>query len=217
MARIHRRRPLQRPELSLTRGPQPAAGLVVVLHGGPERGFAPTRRWSAPYLRMWPFGAAIREASAERIAVIRVRHQHTGWNGGEETTLGEASLLLDEIAARAPWLPVGLLGHSLGGRTALRAAGHPAVRSVVALAPWVPEGESVEQLAGRAVLVVQGSRDLVCPVADTDAYVQRAREVGSDITYERLHGCGHLMIRRAEYWHSLAARHLCTTLLSNPA
>ncbi|WP_438949092.1 LLM class flavin-dependent oxidoreductase, partial [Streptomyces harbinensis] len=40
------------------------------------------------------------------------------------------------LAARLGPVPVVLVGHSMGGRAALRAAGHPAVTGVVALAPW---------------------------------------------------------------------------------
>lgn len=215
MARILRRHPVRRPELSVDRGPQPARALVVMLPGGPETGFEPTRPWSAPYVRLLPFGRAIRRASHERIAVVRVRHRHTGWNGGEETTLAEARILLDEVGRHAPHLPVGLLGHSLGGRTALRAAGHRSVRSVVALAPWVPPTEPVDQLGDRHILVVAGLKDTTCPVTDTDSYVRRARDAGAQVRYERVEGSGHGMIRRAQTWHDLATNHLVRTLLDD--
>lgn len=218
MPRVLRRRPVRRPHVALDRGPHPAQAVVVVLHGGPEQGFSTTRTWSAPYVRMLPFARVVRAASDSRIATVRLRHVHTGWNGGEATTLAEARWILGDIAERAPHLPVGLLGHSLGGRTALRAADHPNVVAVVALAPWVPPDEPVDPLAGRSVLVVQGGSDRVCPPGLTREYVDRARAAGVDVRYEELPHVGHAMLRRAATWHRLAADHLVGTLLpSQPA
>lgn len=54
--------------------------------------------------------------------------------------------------------PVVMLGHSLGGRAAVRSAGAAGVRGVVALAPWLPEDEPVDQLAGRALAILHGLR-----------------------------------------------------------
>lgn len=198
---------------TVDRGRRPIEAVVVSLHGGPERGFNATSSWSPAYARLVPFARAIRELSDDRIAVLRVRHTQTGWNGGEQTTLGQARLLLADISARTPELPIGLLGHSLGGRTALAAAGHGQVRSVVGLAPWVTPHDAVEHLVDRDVLIVQGASDRVCPAEDSREFVGRLREAGGSVRYEELAGCGHGMIRRASEWHDLAARHLVDTLL----
>lgn len=213
MSRILRRHPLRRPAHTVHRGDRPVEAVVVTLHGGPERGFSTTAPWSAPYLRLFPFGRRIRELSEDRIAVVRVRHTQTGWNGGEQTTLGQVRWLLGDLSERVAHLPIGLLGHSLGGRTALAAAGHEQVRSVVALAPWVTEHDAVEHLLGRSVLLVQGDRDRECPPEHAREFVHRLRAAGGDVRYEELHNCGHLMLRRAAQWHDLAAEHLISTLL----
>lgn len=198
---------------TVDRGRRPIEAVVVSLHGGPERGFSATSSWSPAYARLVPFARAIRQLSDDRIAVVRVRHTQTGWNGGEQTTLGQARLLLAGIARRTPELPIGLLGHSLGGRTALAAAGHSQVSSVVGLAPWVTRHDAVQHLVDRDVLIVQGATDRVCPAKETREFVQRLLEAGGNVRYEELAGCGHGMIRRAGDWHDIAARHLVDTLL----
>lgn len=215
MARILRhRRPLPPIlEVDVDR-PAPQAA-VVLLHGGPERGFGETRRWSLPYRLMLPFGREVRDRSQGRVAVIRLRHRHSGWNGGEESPLREARWAVDELERTAPGIKIGLLGHSLGGRTALRAAEHPAVTSIVALAPWVPPGEAVEQLRGREVLIVQGDRDRVCPPTDTRRYVADAEGAGIALDYQEIPGSGHLMLRHRDRWLGLAADHLARTLLDS--
>ncbi|GAB97116.1 alpha-beta hydrolase superfamily lysophospholipase [Kineosphaera limosa] len=202
-----------RPHLEVVPTPTPSTAILVLLHGGPERGFREASRLGAPYLRMIPYGRAVRRRSEDRIAVVRLRHRHNGWNGAAASTAVEARLALDDLAEAAPGVPIGLLGHSLGGRTALRVADHRAVRSVVALAPWLPPGEDVQPLADRDVLILHGAADLVCPIADTEAFVRRARADGRSVAFERLAGAGHLMLRRAPLWHDLAATFLVRTLL----
>ncbi|MGR4852480.1 alpha/beta fold hydrolase [Streptomyces sp. LARHCF252] len=51
----------------------------------------------------------------------------------------DARRALGELARRAGDVPVVLVGHSMGGRAALRAADAPQVRAVPALAPWCPD------------------------------------------------------------------------------
>lgn len=202
-----------RPYVWLEPSDTPSDAVVVLFHGGPERGFRQAPRWGAPYLRMLPFGRVVRERSGDRIAVVRVRHRHNGWNDQRESTAVEATHVLDRIAQEAPGVPVGLLGHSLGGRTAVRVAGHPCVRSVVGLAPRLPPGEDPTPLRGRETLLVHGTRDLVCDLAETEQFVAAATAAGIDVRLERLAGVGHLMVRHARRWHELAAEHLVRTLL----
>ena len=97
-----------------------------------------------------------------------------------------------------------LIGHSMGARAAIRAAGHPAVSAVAGLAPWLPGGEPVGQLAGRRVLLVHGTADGITSPADTWAYVERARAVTEVAAIEVRNG-DHPMLRRARLWHAIAA------------
>ena len=93
----------------------------------------------------------------------------------------------------------------MGGRAALRAAGHPRVTGVVALAPWVPEGEPVSQLCGRSVLVAHGSADRVTSPELSRSFAQRAQEDGIDLEYRVIPRGDHAMLRSARVWHALAA------------
>ncbi len=207
--------PLGRPHLRLEPTDTPSDAVVLLLHGGPEQGFREARRWGAPYLRMLPFGAAVRARSGDRIAVVRVRHRHNGWNEGLGSTARELCAALDDLAQVAPGVPVGLLGHSLGGRTAVAAAGHPLVRSVVGLAPWLPPGEDPEPLRDRRVLLVHGVQDRICPIGETEDFVVAARAAGIGVALERIPRAGHFMLRHARRWHELAADHLVRTLLDD--
>ena len=71
-------------------------------------------------------------------------------------------------------LPVCLIGHSLGGRAALLAAGEPAVRGVVALAPWVYPTELPTHVRDTPVVIIHGSDDAI-------ASPERSEEVAANL------------------------------------
>ena len=135
--------------------------------------------------------------------VQRPRLRVRGWNGAQASPVADLTQALDAIAASGP-VPVVLIGHSMGARAAVRAAGHPAVSAVAGLAPWLPGGEPVGQLAGRRVLLVHGTADGITSPADTWAYVERARAVTEVAAIEVRDG-DHPMLRRARLWHAIAA------------
>lgn len=126
------------PHLSFSGGPS-AEALVLLLHGGRADGFAPVRAFDPAVLRLVPFGRSVVRASGGRIALARLRYTVRGWNGDLASPLADARWALDQIDARFGHLPIGLVGHSMGGRVALRVADH---RSLSADAPGsVPVGE----------------------------------------------------------------------------
>ena len=156
-------------------------------------------------LRMIPVAAAIRHGLRDSGAVVqRPRFRVRGWNGAQASPVGDLNETLDGIAAAYGAVPVVLIGHSMGARAAIRAAGHPAVSAVAGLAPWLPPGEPVDQLAGRRVLLVHGTSDGITSPAETWAYVQRARSVTQVAAIEVRDG-DHPMLRRARLWHAIAA------------
>jgi dienelactone hydrolase len=186
--------------------------VVVVAHGGREVSTARTTAVHAAVLRMIPVASAIGEALRGRgVMVRRPRFRLRGWNGAEASPVHDLTVVLDGIRRECGPVPVVLVGHSMGARAALRAAGHPSVTAVVGLAPWVPPGEPVDQLAGRSILLVQGSADLVTRPAETWAYAARARPLTSVAEIE-VHGGEHTMLRRASVWHALAAAFACVSL-----
>jgi dienelactone hydrolase len=154
---------------------------------------------------MIPVGAAIWYAlRGSGVVVQRPRFRVRGWNGAQASPVGDLNRTLDAIAAEFGPVPVVLVGHSMGARAAVRAAGHPAVSAVAGLAPWLPPGESASQLAGRSVLLVHGTSDGITSPAETWAFAERARAV-TEVTAVEVRGGDHAMLRRARLWHALAA------------
>jgi dienelactone hydrolase len=184
----------------------PLKGIVVVAHGGQEVSTKPTTAVQPAVLRMIPIARAIGNALSDvEIRVLRPRFTVRGWNEDAASPVGDLVAVLDGIRARyGSTVPVTLVGHSMGARAALRAAGHPSVRAVAALAPWVPPGEPVAQLSGRRVLFAHGDRDKITRPRDTWAFAERAREV-TQVAAIEVSADGHAMLRRAGLWHALAA------------
>jgi pimeloyl-ACP methyl ester carboxylesterase len=185
--------------------PPRITGVVLVAHGGQEASTEPTGPLQPAVLRMIPIAAAIRSAlRGSDVVVGRPRFRVRGWNGVQASPVGDLTDELDAMAAAHGRVPVVLVGHSMGARAAIRAAGHPAVSAVAGLAPWLPVGEPVDQLAGRWLLVVHGTADTVTSPAETWAYAERARTVAQVAAIEVKDG-DHPMLRRARLWHAIAA------------
>ena len=192
-----------------TRGPRPGdpavAGVVVVAHGGQSSSTDPTNPLQPAVLRMIPVAAAVRHAlRGSGAVVLRPRFRVRGWNGAQASPVGDLNETLDGIAAAYGAVPVVLIGHSMGARAAIRAAGHPAVSAVAGLAPWLPLGEPAAQLAGRRVLLAHGTADTITSPAETWAFVKRAREF-TTVTAIEVRDGDHPMLRRARLWHAIAA------------
>jgi len=187
-------------------------GMVVVAHGGQASSTEPTTAFQPAVLRMIPVAAAIRQAlSGSGAVVLRPRFRIRGWNGAQASPVPDLERVLDDIGVRHGPVPVVLVGHSMGARAAVRAAGHPAVAAVAGLAPWLPPGEPVDQLAGRRVLLVHGTADGITSPAETWAYVERARAV-TQVAAIEVRGGDHPMLRRARLWHAIAAEFARTAL-----
>ncbi|WEV23926.1 alpha/beta fold hydrolase [Streptomyces sp. 71268] len=193
--------------LVLRPSPTPPRAAVVLLHGGREEGLEPPPALNLPGARMLPFARSIARATAEhRVALGSVRYRHRGWNGERDDAAEDAQRALDELVALHGPVPVVLVGHSMGGRAALRAAAAPQVQAVVGLAPWCPEGEPVDHLAGKRVVLLHGERDRITAPADSRRLTERARRAGADACTLLLPDGEHAMVRRAAAWHSLTTR-----------
>ncbi|GAA1966069.1 alpha/beta fold hydrolase [Kitasatospora viridis] len=178
-----------------------ARAVVLLLHGGQEHGRGPARPWQPAALRMAAFRPPLRRATADgAVAIGQLRYRHRGWNGERADAAQDALAALDAVAERFGPVPVLLVGHSMGGRAALRAAGHRAVTAVVALAPWVPAAEPCEQLAGRTLVTLHGDRDTVTDPAATRAFDARARAAGAAVAGIEVAGGDHAMLRRRGDW-----------------
>lgn len=198
------------PRLTEWQAQEPVTGLALVLHGGQQESFERTTPWQLAVLRMWPFAQAVhRDGGPSGVAVWALRNRYRGWNrlasSGEPDPVADVRWALAQARSRLGEPPVVLIGHSMGARAALRAAGDPLVRGVVALAPWLPDVEPVDQLAGRSLLIAHGDREHRTDPADSYAYALRARTVTPHVCRFDMHGDGHAMLRRAAEWHALAS------------
>ena len=177
--------------------PRDPRGLVVVLHGGASRGsgvaVSPTQ---LSVLRMIPVARRIARVGRGRLGVSRLLNSYRGWDT-THTPVSDAHGAIDALLERHPGLPVALVGHSLGGRAALLAGGHPAVTAVVALNPWVYPTDDVD-LGGRRVLVLHGTDDRIASPDRSRAVTDRLA-TRTEATYVEVPGGKHAMLshRRA--------------------
>jgi pimeloyl-ACP methyl ester carboxylesterase len=192
------------PELSRSDAPDPRA-VVLLLHGGQERSHEPVDGRSASWLRMAALQRAVTPAARKAGASTwLLRYRVRGWNGG--APVDDARWALGEVRRELGDVPVVLLGHSMGGRTAVHAADDPAVRGVVALAPWFPAGERVDGLVGRSLRAAHGRRDRITSYRATAAYVERAAAAGVDATLQDMGRAGHYLLSRVGLWNAFATR-----------
>lgn len=199
---------MSRPVLSVAAPPGPVRGIALVLHGGRSRSVAPTRPWQLAVLRMLPFAWSLRRAGgAQGLAVARLRYRVRGWNDAERSPVADAWWALDQLAERFPGVPVALVGHSMGGRTAVYVAAHPAVQVVVGLAPWLEPGDqerTIAGLAGRRVLFAHGALDRMTDPRSSAAYARAAAGIAASVSYVAVRADKHAMLARAAVWHELA-------------
>ncbi|GAA3148452.1 alpha/beta hydrolase [Streptomyces rectiviolaceus] len=196
------------------RGPveKPRAA-VLLLHGGREHGTAAPPPWDPPGARLRLFEGAIRRSTSEGGVLIgRVRYRFRGWNGEREDAAQDARRALRELELLAGEVPTILVGHSMGARAALRAAGDPLVRGVIGLAPWCPAGEPVAHLRGRRVVLLHGDKDRTTDPRSSLDFAARAAAAGAEAAHVPMHGSGHAMLGRAAAWHDLTARAVAALL-----
>lgn len=182
----------------------PARGAALVLPGGKVRSASRARRWQLAVARMRPFARQLDEQGGDLgLAVGTVLYRMRGWNGAQAAPVADVRWALEQVRIRYGPVPVVLVGHSMGGRTALRCAGDASVVAVVALAPWLEQGEPVEQLRGRQLLIVHGDQDRWTDPGASRLYSRAAQPVAAGGSYVQVRGDGHPMLRRAGTWHAL--------------
>lgn len=201
------------PELELNRPMAEPTSLVLVIHGGRANSFAPVRPGQLAVLRMVPFANAISDRGHDRgVAVFRLRNRVRGWNDTLASPLADVGWALAQMRERFGDLPMGLLGHSLGGRAALAMAGTPGVAAVVGLAPWLPVAEPVAPVAGRKVLLIHGGKDHMTDPDGSADFVRRASGVADQVGMVTINGDKHPMLRRWGVWHQLSSEFLLAAL-----
>ena len=195
----------------------PVTAAALVLHGGKERSTTAVRPGNLAVRRMRPFARQLAaEGGPDGLAVWSLQHRVRGWNGDERSPVGDAERALAEIGERHGAVPVVLVGHSMGGRTAVAVAGHPSVVALTAMAPWLPEGEPFAQVADRAVLIAHGRLDTTTSPRGSLAWARHAATVTDRIWRVELRWERHAMLFRAPTWHSLATQFSLWALDAGP-
>lgn len=205
------------PVLTVDAGSAGARAVALVLHGGRSNGTGPVRPGQLAVLRMKPFATSLVSAGTRHgLAVARLRYTMRGWNGAQQSPVQDVRWAVDQLAERFGGVPVALVGHSMGGRAAMYAAGHEHVRAVVGLAPWMELGDPSAQLAGRRVLIAHGDRDRMTSAAASAAYAREAARVAESVGYVSIRHERHAMLRRARLWHEIATGYVLAVLCERP-
>ena len=211
-----------RPSLDVLAPPPSLDGtdaVALVLHGGRERSREPVQPGQLAVRRMRPFARALATAGRDLdlgLAVWSLRYRVRGWNDDEQSPVADATWALDQLTERVGPVPVVIVGHSMGGRTAVHVAGHDRVVGLAALAPWLPPGEPVDQVAGRAVLVAHGTLDTVTSPVASQAWAARAAEVTEPVWWVGVRRERHAMVLRSRVWHALATQFALHVLGARP-
>jgi len=186
-------------------------GLVLLLHGGKPRSTQAVDGRSLSWQRIRALGRDIAPRLHEAgLAVWVHRFEQRGWNGNGADRIADAREALVEAKELA--VPVVILGHSMGARTAVQVADEPHVRGVVALAPWFDPRDSVEALAGKRLIAAHGTHDRITSAKATQAYVRRASAVAA-VEYVDMGPLGHYLLRGRREWNLVASRS-CLDLLA---
>jgi dienelactone hydrolase len=179
-------------------------GVVLLLPGGVAASTRGRSRRAAA--AMLPLARRlVRAGEGHDVAAHVLHYRYHGWNGPDAHPVRDVEWALEEVVHRYGDVPVCLAGRDMGARAALRAAGHPAVVSVLALAPWLPEmsedggEEPVRQLTGRRVLIVHGTDDEHTGPDLSYRLAMRAKKINPDVCRFEVHTDGHaLRQHRAE-------------------
>ncbi|MDT0169913.1 serine aminopeptidase domain-containing protein [Pseudarthrobacter sp. BRE9] len=197
--------PAHQPVLTVLEAAGDTKGVVLVLHGGKAHSRDPVEARHLSPARMVPFARHLHRAGRKHgLAVWSLRNSVRGWNGPEMSPLQDARWALRQIAERHPGIPVFLLGHSMGGLTAVCAADHPQVEAVVALAPWLSPQTPAASVAGKKILIIHGTTDHMTSPSQSLAFARRAAAGAASMQYVALKGVGHFMLRKIRVWQTLA-------------
>ena len=173
-------------------GPADARAAVVCVNGG--QGGEVEGTWSAT-LEWLVTRVAPR---FPELAFWEVRYRVKSWDR-LDWCVEDAREAMEASAA----VRILLLGFSMGGAVAIRAADDRRVESVLGLAPWIPDRLPLGSLRGRRLRVLHGSLDRRLPgipgVAPEGSHrgFERARAIGATGEYTLIPGALHGIALRA--------------------
>lgn len=192
---------MPQPSLSWDASPADAKAVALVMHGGAAQGRAVNRAWSHNVVRLLPFAWSLAKVPAP-LAVARLRFGVRGWNGAERTPVPDACWALGQVRERFPGRPIAVIGHSMGGRTALHIADEPDVSLLLGLAAWVEPADRPPGNGLRSVFI-HADRDHIASIAGPRRVVETLRRDGKDASLIRVAESDHAMLRRAGTWTRL--------------
>ena len=180
-----------------------APNAVVFVNGGSGRDVPGTWSASVEYLvrRLAP--------RFPGLGLAEVKYRIKSWNRLDLCT-EDALDAIDHAVARDAQRVL-LVGYSMGGLVAIRAADHPAVERVVGLAPWIPDRLQLDTLRGKRLDVLHGELDRYLPgipgVSPTGSRrgFDRAQREGIVGTYRLIRGAIHPIALRAPWGGVVAA------------
>lgn len=197
---------MSRPALHRLDAPGSTTALILMLHGGQQASREPVDHTSASWQRSRLMQRRIaRRAHAAGASLWLLRYRHRGWNAAAEPSpVPDARWALEQVRRAHGPVPVVLLGHSMGARTAVAVADDPSVTAVVGLAPWWPPREPVRTLAGKHLAAAHGRADPITSLDATEAYLRRASAVARSTELVDMGGLGHYMVRGMGTWDRFA-------------
>lgn len=190
------------PQLEQRPGAGPVRGIALFCHGGSVAGVEPPKARALSVVRMRAVEQSVHGSTAgQGITTALLRYRVAGWNGEAADAFRDVRWAIGRLRAQhGTDVPIVLVGHSMGGRAALRAGGEPSVTAVCALAPWTPPGEPVMHLGGQTVAILHGLGDRWVPARLSADFAVRARRAGARVARFTIAG-GHGMVRRSGRWH----------------
>jgi predicted esterase len=199
-------------ENRLTIGPEPddVRAVALMLHGGAERGPDPIDERSLAFRRTrWMTTTISGRLGRAGVQTALLRFQVKGWNAQQAgspapSPVADARDALAHLRACIPDLPIVLVGHSMGARTAAWVSDEPGVVGVVGLAPWLPPDDPVDALAGKHLVAAHGRRDRITSARATAAYVRRAERVAASARFLDMGALGHYMVAGVRRWNATA-------------
>ena len=196
------------PHLTRSASGRNPRGLVLMLHGGAETNLDPVDRRSLPWVRSrLMMGQLRRPFHSAGLDVWLLRYRVVGWNHGHAehpSPVQDALWALDEVRAAHGPLPVVLLGHSMGARTASAVADDENVHGVVGVAPWFPPGHPVEPLKGKHLVAAHGRADRVTNFGATKQFVRRAEPLAASSSFVDMGDLDHYMVKGFRQWNAVA-------------
>jgi pimeloyl-ACP methyl ester carboxylesterase len=180
------------------------SALIIVAHGGASRSRERAHRFRLTYVWQLYFSRwatdAVRDTDTQ---IWRLRYRYRGWNGAAADAAQDLQWAVRKAAELYPGCPVILVGHSMGGRACVYAAGEPNVAAVCLLAPWIEEGDPIGDLSGRPVLIVHGTADHI-----TNPRTSAATAAAEGATFVPIEGEGHFMVKQPRRWREVSTTFL---------